>query len=164
MSRQFLELEQILQLLVAEHRNLLVNLDKQQAAMRKLDIPGLENATSAQESARLRIASLDTRRRSVVLQISKLVKIDERQLTLSKLADLYPARKPQLLAMRSELKDMATKITSRTQVASKVAGAILGHLNTVIRIVAGAVEKAGLYTKQGVPRVSARIGVMEAVG
>ena len=27
-----------------------------------------------------------------------------------------------------------------------------------------AVEKAGLYTKQGIPQVSSRIGVMEAVG
>jgi hypothetical protein len=164
MSRHFLELEQILQLLVAEHRNLLANVDKQQVAMRKLDIVGLENATAAQESARLRIASLDARRRGMVLQIARLVKADEKQLTLAKLADLYPPRKPHLLALRTELKDLACKISARAQVAGKVAGAILGHLNTVVRIVAGAVEKAGLYTKQGVPRVSARIGMMEAVG
>jgi hypothetical protein len=37
-------------------------------------------------------------------------------------------------------------------------------LNTVVRLLAGAVEKAGLYTKHGVPQVSSRIGVMEAVG
>ncbi len=164
MSRQFIELEQIVQLLVNEHRNLLANLDRQQAAMRKLDIPGLEAATGAQEAARLRIASLETRRRGVVLQIAKLARADEKQLTLVKLAELHPARKVQLLALRTELKDLATKISSRTQVANRVASAILGHLNTVVRIVAGAVEKAGLYTKQGVPRVSTRIGVMEAVG
>ena len=164
MSRHFAELEQILQLLIAEHRNLLANVEKQQAAMRKLDIVSLETATAAQEAARLRIASLDTRRRGVVLQIAKIVKLDERQLSLAKLADLYSPRKPQLLAMRGELTDVVGKISARTQVASKVAGALLGHLNTVVRIVAGAVEKAGVYTKQGVPRVSARIGIMEAVG
>jgi hypothetical protein len=45
-----------------------------------------------------------------------------------------------------------------------LAGAVLGHLNTVVRLIAGAVEQAGVYTKQGVPQVSARIGVIEAVG
>ena len=29
---------------------------------------------------------------------------------------------------------------------------------------AGAVERAGVYTKDGIPRVSGRIGIMEAVG
>ena len=48
--------------------------------------------------------------------------------------------------------------------AGRLASAVLGHLNTVVRLLAGAVEKAGLYTKQGIPQVSARIGVMEAVG
>ena len=45
-----------------------------------------------------------------------------------------------------------------------LAGAVLGHLNTVVRLIAGAVERAGIYTKSGVPQVSNRIGVMEAVG
>jgi chromosome segregation ATPase len=164
MSRQFVDLEAILTQLVAEHRNLLANLDRQQTAMKKLDVDSLEAATGAQESARLRIASLEVRRRTIVLQIAKAVRMDEKQLTLAKLAELVPARKMQFLAIRKELKDVAAQIASRTQVAGRVAGAILGHLNTVVRIVAGAVEKAGLYTKQGVPCVSTRIGVMEAVG
>jgi hypothetical protein len=41
---------------------------------------------------------------------------------------------------------------------------VLGHLNTAMRLFAGAVGQSGTYTKNGVPRVSARIGVMEAVG
>jgi len=32
-----------------------------------------------------------------------------------------------------------------------------------VRLLAGSVEQAGLYTKHGVPKVSARIGMMEAV-
>ena len=42
--------------------------------------------------------------------------------------------------------------------------ALLGHLNTVVRLIAGAVERAGVYTKTGAPQMSNRIGVMEAVG
>ena len=41
---------------------------------------------------------------------------------------------------------------------------MLGHLNTVVRLLAGAVERAGVYTKDGIPRVASRIGIMEAVG
>jgi hypothetical protein len=164
MSRQFADLEAVLAQLVAEHKNLLANLQRQQDAMRKLDVESLETATAAQEAARLRIASIEVRRKLVIGQIAKLARLDERQLTLAKLADLHPPRKAQLLMIRKELKDITVQISNCSQVASRVAVAILGHLNTVVRIVAGAVEKAGLYTKQGVPRVSARIGVMEAVG
>jgi hypothetical protein len=132
--------------------------------MRKLDVLTMERTTATQEAARLRIAALDARRRFLVQQIAKMVRLEEKQLTLRRLADLHPPRKAQLMALRAELTDVCGKISQRTQIAGRVASAILGHLNTVMRIVTGAVEKAGLYTKQGVPRVSARIGVMEAVG
>ena len=66
--------------------------------------------------------------------------------------------------LRDEIKSLAGRITSRTHVAARLSSAVLGHLNTVVRLLAGAVEKAGLYTKHGVPSVSSRIGVMEAVG
>ena len=38
------------------------------------------------------------------------------------------------------------------------------HTQVLVRLLAGAVEKAGLYTKHGVPQVSSRVGTMEAVG
>jgi hypothetical protein len=69
-----------------------------------------------------------------------------------------------LLKLRAELKDVINRVQARTHVAGKLASAVVGHLNTVVRLLAGAVEKAGLYTKQGIPQVSSRIGVMEAVG
>jgi hypothetical protein len=164
MSRQLADLETALTQLLAEHKNLLTGVERQQAAMRKLDVEGLEQATAAQEAARLRIAAIDTRRKLLLGQIAKLLRVDEKQLTLARLADLHPARKPQLLAIRNELKDVVAKTQARTKVANRVSAAILGHLNTVVRIVAGAVEKANVYTKQGTPRVSQRIGLMEAVG
>jgi hypothetical protein len=164
MASPFTELEVVLTQLVAEHHKLLASLDAQQAAMRTLDVQTMERVTAAQEASRLRIASLDHRRRTLVLQIAKMVRLEEKQLTLRRLADLHPPRKAQLMALRAELTDVCGKIGERTQITGRVASAVLGHLNTVMRIVTGAVEKAGLYTRQGVPRVSARIGVMEAVG
>jgi hypothetical protein len=68
------------------------------------------------------------------------------------------------MKLRDELKAAIQSVQKRSNIAGKVASAVLGHLNTVVRLLAGAVEKAGLYTKQGIPQVSSRIGVMEAVG
>jgi hypothetical protein len=83
---------------------------------------------------------------------------------LTKLADLYPQRRQSLFKLRDELRGVASTISNRTKVSSRLAGAVLGHLNTVVRLLAGAVERAGVYTKAGVPRVANRIGIMEAVG
>jgi hypothetical protein len=84
--------------------------------------------------------------------------------TLSRLAESLPQYKQPLLALREQLKAKVNEVATRSTVAGRVAGALLGHLNTVVRLLAGAVEQAGIYTKQGTPQVSARIGVIEAVG
>ena len=163
MLRQLAELESALQQLVAEHRKLLGLVDAQYAAMRAMDLAALAAAAAGQEACRLRIAALENRRRGVVQVLSRGVKVDG-PLTVAKLAALFPQRRDALLQTRDELKAVAATIATRTKIAGKVAGAVLGHLNTVVRLLAGAVERAGVYTKDGIPQVSRRIGVMEAVG
>jgi len=164
MSRLLPELENILQALVAEHRRLLAHLEAQQAAMKAFDLKALDDLRNQQEACRLRVATLENKRRAVVALIAKTLRVDGQTLTLTRLAELQPASRTSLLKLRDELRDLAARITARTHVAGRLAGAVLGHLNTVVRLLAGAVEKTGVYTKQGVPRVSSRIGVMEAVG
>jgi len=164
MNRLLPELENLLQLLVAEHRRLLAHLESQQAAMKAFDLKALDEARNQQEASRLRVATLENKRRAVVLLIAKILRMDGQNLTITRLAELQPARREALLKLRDELRGLAAKIGARTHVAGRLASAVLGHLNTVVRLLAGAVEKTGVYTKQGVPRVSSRIGVMEAVG
>jgi hypothetical protein len=164
MSRYAPELEALLQSLVAEHRKLLGYVEAQQAAMRKFDLAAMDAARNQQEACRLRVATIENKRRALVAAMARFLKVDPAVLTLTKIAELHPARKDAMLKLRAELKDLATRIAQRTHVAGKLAGAVLGNLNTVVRLIAGAVEKAGLYTKHGVPQVSSRIGVMEAVG
>jgi hypothetical protein len=163
MSRQIDELESILRQLIEEHRKLLKHMDAQQAAMRSFDLAGLDQITNVQESSRLRIATLETRRRTLTTQVARGLNIAG-ELSLTKLAQLHPQRMRELMRLRDELKEVIGQISTRTHVAGRLAGAVLGHLNTAVRLLAGAVEQAGLYTKQGIPRVSARIGMMEAVG
>ena len=164
MSRLLPELENVLQLLVAEHRRLLAHLEAQQAAMKAFDLKALDDCRNQQEACRLRVATLENKRRAVVTLLARTLRVDAQGLTITRLAELQPAHRNSLLALRGQLKTVAAEITARTHVAGRLAGAVLGHLNTVVRLLAGAVEKTGVYTKQGVPRVSSRIGVMEAVG
>jgi hypothetical protein len=163
MQRQLAELESVLTMLVAEHRKLLTFTDAQQAAMRSVDLAALDAAVNGQEACRLRITTLEVRRRGLAVQLTKGQRV-EQPVTLTKLADLYPQRRQSLFKLRDELRDVASTISNRTKVSSRLAGAVLGHLNTVVRLLAGAVERAGVYTKAGVPRVASRIGIMEAVG
>ena len=162
MSRLLPELESVLRALADEHRRLLASVEAQQVAMKAFDLKAMDDARNQQEASRLRVAALETKRRTVAAHIAKGLKLDGK-VTLTQIADLHPPRRDALLALRGEIKQLAETIAARTHVAGRLAGAVLGHLNTVVRLLAGAVEKAGLYTKHGVPRVSSRIGVMEAV-
>jgi hypothetical protein len=163
MSRQLSELEAILQQLVVEHRRLLSFVEKHEAAMRAFDLRAMDDAGHLQEASRLRIAMLEQRRRNAVVQLTKGMNL-KGEVTVRALAAVFPARADALMRLRSDLKLAVEQIQARTHVTGKLAAAVLGHLNTVVRLVAGVVEKAGLYTKSGVPRVSNRIGVMEAIG
>jgi hypothetical protein len=163
MSRQISELETVLQQMVVEHRKLLGLLETQQAAMKTCDLKVMDTCAVQQEACRLRIAGLEQRRRLTSAAVSRELKLPG-EVTLRKLAAVYPPRAAALLKLREELKQVAEAVRTRAYISGRVANAVLGHLNTVVRLVAGAVEKAGLYNKRGVPRMTNRIGVMEAVG
>src|SRR6185503_14481806 len=164
MSRQVVELEQTLQAMIDEHTKLLVHVDRHQTAMRSLDHKTMDDLVRLQESTRLRIAALETKRRSLIQTIARAHRMTQTNLTVSDIANLYPPSAPKLNKLRAELRGLIEQVQLKTQIAGRLASAVLGHLNTVVRLLAGAVEKAGLYTKHGVPSVSSRIGVMEAVG
>ncbi|WP_428938122.1 flagellar export chaperone FlgN [Fontivita pretiosa] len=165
MSRQLIEqLEGVLQLLIDEHRRMLGHVESQQAAMRELKVQAVEDATHRQEASRMRIASLETRRRMLVQQIARLNRLDPQHTTLAQIAELSGQGGQRLLELRDELKGLIKQIADRTHIAGRLASAVLGHLNTAMRLFADAVGQAGTYTKHGTPRVPGRIGVMEAVG
>jgi hypothetical protein len=161
--RQISELETLLQQLLEENRKLLKHVEAQQIAIKSLNLKAMDTATHLQEASRLRIIALDNKRRAVVLQIAKMLRLPGEP-KIGELAELFPHRKQALLKIRNELKDVLEQLASRNHVAGRVAGAVLGHLNTAVRLLAGAVENAGLYTRRGVPQAVARVGLMEAIG
>lgn len=163
MSRHVPELESILQQMIDEHDRLLKHFQVQHEAMKAFDLKAMDVAVNLQEASRLRVATLETKRRTLVAQLARAHGLTE-NMTIADIAKLYPQRGQALIKLRDTLKEAISQIATRTHIAGKLAGAVLGHLNTVVRLLAGAVDRAGLYTKHGVPQVSARIGVMEAVG
>jgi len=163
MSRQVSELQTLLAQLTAEHRKLLSLMESQHAAMKKLDIAAMGELINLQEATRLRINHLEGRRRALIRQITTALRLTEPP-TLSGLAEMFPQQAAGLTKARQELREVIGKVSQRSRHSGRLAGAVLGHLNTAMRLLAAAVERAGLYTRRGVPRLATRIGVMEAVG
>jgi hypothetical protein len=156
------ELENILKLLIQEHQQLLAEVQRHQAAIKTINVPLMQASQARQEALRLKIGALEGRRAAVTAQLAFAHKAPS--LTLTKLAELNPQNRRKLLALRDELRAVIGQISQYTHVAARVTGAVLGHLNTVVRLLGGAMQQAGVYTRHGVPRAAGRIGVVEAVG
>jgi hypothetical protein len=163
MSRHITDLNSILIQLTAEHKKLLELMEAQHAAMKKLDLNAMADLMPKQELVRLRLIELENKRRGLIRVIATSLKLREEP-KLSKLAELFPPYAEMLLKSRKELREVATKIAQRSQGSGKLASSVLGHLNRVMRILASAAKQAGLYTRQGIPRVGTRIGAINAVG
>jgi hypothetical protein len=163
MSRHITDLNSILAQLTAEHRKLLDLMELQHKAMKKFDLNAMADLMPKQEMIRLRLGELEAKRRGLMRAIMTSLKLTEEP-KLTRLAELFPPYSAALLKSRQDLRDVAGKLALRTQGSGKLATAVLGHLNRVVRILASAAKQAGLYTKQGIPRVGARIGAINAVG
>jgi hypothetical protein len=138
-------------------------INQQQQAMSQFDLKKMEDLVRLQDLSRRRIVSLESRRRKVIQQISR-ASGSRMDLKLPEIAAMFPQKGPALLKHRETLRDLIDQVGNRSRIASKLASSVVGHLNTMVRLVAGAVEKAGLYGSDGVPKMSSRVGVIEAVG
>ena len=163
MSRVVQEIETLLEALCGEYTRLIKLVDDQQIAMRKLDLATMEKNSRLQEASRLRMTSLENKRRAAVASLVKLHSFTG-TMRVEDIARLYPQHSAKLLAHRAQLKSVVAHLGNRAYIAGRIAGAVLGHLNTVVRLIAGAAEKAGVYTKRGSPQLSGRIGMMDAKG
>jgi hypothetical protein len=162
-NRAIHDLEALLDQLIAEHRKLLGLVQQHASAMRSLDLQAMDSIARQQDACRMRIAGIENRRKSLIQQIMRQHRLPVEP-TLSQVADLYPLAAAALLGKRDVLRTLATDVALRANVAGKLASTVLGHLNTAVRAIAGAVQQAGVYTRSGLPKVSGRIGAMEAVG
>src|SRR6476660_3527261 len=124
MSRLVFDLESVLQQLIVEHRKLLKHLDAHQAAMKTLALDAMDVASNQQEASRLRIVTLENSRRAIVQQIAQQNKLGG-DVTMTRLASIFPQRGPALMKLRDELKKTINQMQTRTHIAGRLAGAVL---------------------------------------
>lgn len=163
MAQQVTQLESILAQLIEEHRRMLSIVEAQHAAVKTLGCDMINDATNRLEACRVRLSQIEQRRRLQVSIIAKLVN-GTPQMTITQIAAAFPQHAAKLTELGKELKASIAAVQQHTHVIAKVSTALLGHLNGALRAFARAVGSAGTYTKAGVPKVSNRIGVMNAVG
>ena len=163
MSRQLQDIEAILRQLIDEHRTLLGHIEAQEQAMRAGHSQTIEQTARQQELAKLRIASLEAKLRDAASQIAGAMRMSTIP-TVTVLAGLFPGRATVLMSLRDELRQAIEDVSRKTRLLARLTSAVLGHLNSAVRLIAGAVEQAGVYTKSGSAQRTQRIGVMEAVG
>jgi len=164
MSLPVSELEGVLAALIIEHRRLLRQVIAQHEAMKALDLKSIDAATAQQEALRLRIATLEVRRQTVTTQLAAPLRLTP-PITLSRLLEAIPrAQQPTLRRQRDELRNVMQEIARQAGNGGRLAGAVLGYLNTAVRLLNGAIQRSGVYTRQGLSRNAPRLGVMDAVG
>jgi hypothetical protein len=157
------DLEFVLDQMLDQHQKLLMHVTTHHAAMMKLDLETMDQTRMVQHSARTRIMLLDKQRIALSQQIARTHKITG-NIKLSQLAEIYPTRKASLLRLRTELNSVVTEAARRSFIATKLSTAVLGHLNTAVRILARAVGDVGVYNGRGMATVSKRLGRMEITG
>jgi hypothetical protein len=149
--------------LVDDHRKLVDLVRKHGAAMRALDASTMEALAQQQEQVRTRILQAEARRRMIVAPLVRSAKLAGEP-TLTRLAAAFPTHRVALLRHRDDLRQLAGEVKQRSAVTGRIAQAMVGHLNTAVRMLAAAVERGGTYTKQGGPKLTRRLGSIEAVG
>lgn len=169
MSATLDELERLLGLLVSEQRKLRASLDRQRAAMQSLDARSIEQIVSEQEGIRTRVVAIETRRRAISLQAARELRLQLAPNTDPSLTQLMsvvtdPLRRGRLQVLRDELRQVLQELAASSHVAGRLAGAVLGHLNTAMRVLQSAMRDAGTYSKTGAPKMGGRLGALEAVG
>ena len=157
------ELEDLLAQLTAEHRKLVGQVEAHAAAMRGLDLKAMDRTRRQQEACRSRVNGMEGRRRAVVRHLARLHGLPGEP-KVPAIADLYPARRAALMGGRQALRDAIGAVNHGNRVSTSLARSVLGHLNSAVRAFTRAVDRPGTYTRDGMPRLAGRIGVMEAVG
>lgn len=163
MSRPILELEAVMSQLVLEYTRLTAAAERYQLAMRALDTTAMDALQQEQEKLRMRLAQLELRRRAALTGVARFYKLD-RLPTLTEIAGLDTGRCGEIRRFQKELRDVTSKLQRHTTVSQRLAGALLGHLNSAVKLFAGITQQASTYTRHGGPKITGRIGGMEAVG
>jgi hypothetical protein len=149
--------------LVVEYTRLTATAERYQLAMRALDTAAMDALQHEQEKLRMRLAQMEIRRRTALNGIARFYKLDHLP-TLTEIAGLDAGRSGEIRRFQKELREITGRLQRHTTVSQRLAGALLGHLNSAVKLFAGITQQASTYTRHGGPKITGRIGGLEAVG
>lgn len=163
MSRSISDLINVLKTILRDYARMADLVQQQQTAMRALDQSAMERLHADQDRLRIQLSQLENRRKNSLSAVARAYKLSVMP-TLAQVADLEPAHRQEILQLRDDLQRVTQELANRWLMVLRLAGALLGHLNSAVKLLAGATQQAGTYTRQGGTMLSGRIGVVDAVG
>ena len=137
MPPQLAQLARALSDLTAAHRDLAAALDAQHDAMRRLDTEAMNGLARRQESIHRRILRLEQERRKLVAALARAARLPP-DASLAQIAAAHPEHADALMALRAELRARTTDAAAKTRTCARVAGSVLAHLNSSLRLLTGA--------------------------
>ena len=156
-------LEEVLRSLAGAQSDLTDLLEQQHTAMTGLDTAAMDKCASRQESLHRRVMQLEHERRTLVHNLATSTGLSSGA-TLRDLADAFAAEDPQrrlrLLELRDLLRQRSAHAAKRGRRCSRVAGSVLGSINTALRLL----TRSCIYSKTGNFQMPPRRPRMEAVG
>ena len=137
------QLELILKQLVHQHRILLDAITAHEAALRSCDLAQIERSSIEQDIARQKLSAIETKRRMLTHQLGRQHKAVKPP-TLAQIAELYPDRRAFLMQIRTDLASIAGAVHTKSQLLSRIAQSVLGHVSATLRLVAHATSGPGV--------------------
>ena len=128
--------------------------------MAALELARVLELTREHAARRDELVRLERRRRAM---LRRLAGPGGEEPTLAQLADRHPPRAKVLRRLREELVRATDDVGRRGKLAAGVAGGVLGHVNTALRLLGEAAGRDGRYTAHGTAAVGRGRSVVEAL-
>jgi len=121
--------------------------------MRRCDVTGLSECVRDEQELAGKIGETEGLRRALTDRIGRSYGMSSpkaRKLTATQLAERFPPpQRDELLDLARRLQELAMRITRRNQVAARISGAMLTHLDTVLSAMTVGGAEPGAYSQRG---------------
>jgi hypothetical protein len=145
--------------LIKTHGELLATLREQLEAMRKMDAVAMSDAGRRQEAIHRRLLRLETDRRRAARALATSLRLPA-DAALTDIAARLATPPAELQDRRVRLRSLSTEAAKLGEQCSRLAGGVLAHLNSSLRLLTG----GGTYAAGGNFHMPPRLSRMEAIG
>ena len=147
------ELVEMLTRLEELHTELAVVIERKIECMRQCDVAGMNECTANERELVGKIGEREGRRRVLTDRLARACGLSARKarrLSAAQLAERLPAgQRSDLLAVTGRLRSLTTGIARRNQVAGRLGGNMLRHMDGILSAMTAPRERSGAYSSAG---------------